>query len=246
MKLVVVNFLAPYFVLVGLIAGMGGSAPSLSRAFSPPRISGSSSRVAAAAISSMASNDGNDAASPITTPSNNISSSRSNISSRREALRQSLTKTLATIAVTSGSSTLVLPKPAHADVTNKIASSTALRALTRAQGQLSTKLLPEAQKNNFVGIKARLREPPFDTMRKTMLVLVRGGEDGPKATELQVAYKQLIASLETIDATASLGYQGRDIDPFRLGQEYEAIVKALDAFIQVGTEAAGIPLQYAP
>lgn len=76
-----------------------------------------------------------------------------------------------------------------------------------------------------------------------MLVLVRGGEDGPKAGELLAAYKQLIKSLEEVDATATLGMQGRNKDPFQLASEYDATEKALDLFIKVGAEAANIPLQ---
>ncbi|KAL7529544.1 hypothetical protein ACHAXR_004048 [Thalassiosira sp. AJA248-18] len=137
--------------------------------------------------------------------------------------------------------------PANADVTNKVASSTALRSLSRAQRQLPTKLLPPAQSNNYVGIKTALREPPFDTLRKDMLTLVRGGEDGQLADKLLVAYKQLIKSLEAIDATASQGMgRGRGpgkIDPFQLSSEYEDIEKAMDLFIVVASEAAGIPLQ---
>ena len=102
-----------------------------------------------------------------------------------------------------------------------------------------------AQSNNYVGIKQALREPPLDELRKNMLILVRGGEDGPKADELISAYKQLIKSLEDIDATSSLGMRGRKMpDTFQLTLEYEAIEKALDVFIKVAAEAADIPMQY--
>lgn len=77
-----------------------------------------------------------------------------------------------------------------------------------------------------------------------MLVLVRGGEDGPKAGELLLAYKQLISALETMDATATLGMQGRNKnDPFLLSLQYDDIEKALRLFIEVGSKAASIPLQ---
>lgn len=133
--------------------------------------------------------------------------------------------------------------PAHADVANKVASSTALRALTNIRSKLPTKLLPVTQSNNYVGVKTSLREPPLDGIRKNMLVVVRGGEDGPKAGELLLAYKQLIKSLEDIDATASLGMRGSKMDPFQLSIQYDAIEKAMDLFIKVGAEAANIPLQ---
>ena len=160
-------------------------------------------------------------------------------STRRDALQKTLTTAL---LVGAG----VPATAAHADVTNKVASTTALRSLTRAQEKLPERLLPEAKANNFEGVKLRLREPPFDTLRKNGQILVRGGEDGPKVGQLVKGYKELIAALEKIDGTASLGMRGRTIDPFQLTTEYEAIVKALDSFVKVGAEAAEIPLQEAP
>lgn len=79
-----------------------------------------------------------------------------------------------------------------------------------------------------------------------MLVLVRGGEDGPKAGELLLAYKQLILALENMDATATLGMQrNKKItdDPFLLSLKYDEVEKALALFIEVGAAAASIPLQ---
>ena len=80
-----------------------------------------------------------------------------------------------------------------------------------------------------------------------MLTLVRGGEDGPKADELLLAYKQLISALENLDATATLGMQSRSkkvtSDPFLLSLQYDEVEKALGVFIEVGAAAASIPLQ---
>jgi len=161
-------------------------------------------------------------------------------SSRREALRQAFATTT-TLAICASSLT---PIPAYADVTNKLASSSALKSLAGAQRQLPTKLYPPAQSNDYLGVKAALRDPSFNSLRKDMLILVRGGEDGPKAGELRIAYSQLIKSLEAIDATASLGIQGRtkNIDSLQLGVEYEEIAKAMELFMQVESDAAGIPL----
>jgi len=169
-----------------------------------------------------------------------------NGATRRDALR----RTLANLAGGAAASTAVMSAgwvgPASADVTNKIASSSALRALARAQTQLPAKLLPEVKANNYVGVKARLREPPFDNVRKNGQILVRGGEDGPRVKELVKTYKELITALEKIDATASLGMRGRSIDPFEMSREYEVVVGALDSFVRVGAEAAEIPLQAQP
>ena len=175
--------------------------------------------------------------------------------SRRDAVRRTLTTliggTFASTGLLSSSATVSttrfgLVESAHADVTNKLASSAALRAMTRAQTQLPTKLLPDVQANNFIGVKARLREPPFDLVRKNALVLVRGGEDGPRAKELVSSYKSLISTLEKIDGTASLGMRGRTIGDLEMTQEYEDIVAALDAFLKLGAEASEIPLQDQP
>lgn len=156
---------------------------------------------------------------------------------RREAL-QSLTTALTV------SWFPFIPTSAYADVTNKIASTTALKSLTRVQSQLPIKLLPLAQSNNYRGVRTALREPPFDTVRKDMLTLVRGGEDGPKAEILRLAYSHLIRSFEAIDTTSSLGMQGRTkgIDPFTLIIEYDDIVKSMELIIKVGGDAANIPL----
>ena len=136
---------------------------------------------------------------------------------------------------------------ALADVTNKLASTTALRSLERVKEQLPVKLKPVAQANDYIGIKQALRLPPFDQVRKDLLTVVRGGEDGPKAGELQLAYKRLIKSLEDFDATASIG-MGRSGKPkpdvFQLIIEYDEVEKALVAFLRIGTEAADIPVQY--
>lgn len=83
-------------------------------------------------------------------------------------------------------------------------------------------------------------------MRKNGLILVRGGEDGPKVKELVVAYKEFIAAVEKIDSTASLGMRGRKMDNFQMSQEYDVIAKALESFLKVGREAAEIPLQEQP
>lgn len=179
----------------------------------------------------------------------------SSTSTRRDAFFRTLNSLVGGVAVstallstspTTSSSRFGLVQAAHADVTNKIASSTALRALTRVQSQLPVKVLPAVQANDFVGVKARLREAPFDNVRKNGQTLVRGGEDGPRARELVKYYKELIAALEKIDSTASLGMRGRTIGPLEMTQEYDKIIVALETFLKVGAAAADIPLQAQP
>lgn len=169
-----------------------------------------------------------------------LDNSSSSSSSRRRAIA-AITSTIIT-----ASASMSAPQSACADVTNKVASNTALRALTNIQTQLPLRLKPVAQSNNYVGIKQCLREPPIDGIRKNMLVLVRGGEDGPKAGELLQAYKQLILALENMDASATLGMQGNKKlkdDPFLLSLQYDEVEKALGLFIEIGSAAASIPLQ---
>jgi hypothetical protein len=139
---------------------------------------------------------------------------------------------------------MVLASPANADVTSKLASASAIKNVKRSQKQLES-LLPVAQANDFLGVKSFLRTPPLDEVRKPTFLLVRGGEDGPKADELQAAYKAFIASIEKIDGTASLGARGRKIDPFQMSEECQVVESTMKDFLKVAEEAAGIPIQYA-
>ena len=138
---------------------------------------------------------------------------------------------------------VVLPEAANADITNKVASSTALRNLKRAQKQLE-KLNPIVENNDFAGVKEFLRTPPFADVRKNCYVLLRGAEDGPKVDELDKVYKAFIASIEKIDSTASLGFRGRKIPQLQMVDEYLVIKSALVDFLKVAEEAAEIPVQY--
>lgn len=203
-----------------------------------------------------------DNASPVREMTSTNSNRNSNIATtRRDAVQRTLATLIGGTAVSTAflSSSATIPSSlsstptrfgfvgsAHADVTNKVASSAALRSLKRAQDKLPTQLLPDIQANDFYGVKARIREPPFDSMRKNGQVLVRGGEDGPKAKQLVRGYKELIGALEKIDSTSSLGMRGRSIGPLELSAQYEVLVAALDSFLKLGSEAADIPLQEQP
>jgi hypothetical protein len=135
----------------------------------------------------------------------------------------------------------VLPGVAKADITNKLASTAALRKLKRAQNQLP-KLEPIAEANDFAGVKEFLRTPPFGDSRKDCFVLVKGAEDGPKVEELDVVYKAFIASIENIDNTAGLGYRGRKIPQLQLSEQYLVVESTLVDFLKVAEEAALIPV----
>ena len=160
--------------------------------------------------------------------------------SRATFLQRSI---LGTAATSFAGTISFLPDVAHADVTNKVASSTALKSLKRAQRQLTT-LLPYVESNDFVQVKESFRTSPFSDVRKNCFILIRGGEDGPKVVELQRTYKNFIANLEKMDSTASLGMRGRSIPEGQLYEEYKAVETTLQEFLVVAVEAAEIPLQY--
>ena len=138
---------------------------------------------------------------------------------------------------------LAVPTLALADVTNKVASSTALSNLKRANRQLSN-LQKAVQDNDFLQVKETLRTPPFVDVRKNCVILIRGGEDGPKADELVSTYKKFIASVEKLDSTASLAMRGRKIPPEDMYQDYLAVESTFQDFLRVAEESATIPVQY--
>jgi hypothetical protein len=136
----------------------------------------------------------------------------------------------------------LLPKPAFADVTNRVASPAALRSVKRAQKQLQN-LLPPAQANDYMQIKTFLRKAPFADVRQKSFVLLRGGEDGPNAQTLESTYKAFIASVEQIDNTAGLGMRGRKIPELRLTEEFYVVESTMEAFLKVAIEDNEIPVQ---
>ena len=138
--------------------------------------------------------------------------------------------------------TVLSPSVALADVTNKVASPAALRSVKRAQRQLDD-LKPLAQTGDFVQVKAFLRTPPFSDVRKNCFVIVRGEDEGPKAEELQSAYKAFIASIEKIDSTASLAIRGRKIPSMQLSEEYLLVESTMRDFVKVAEDTVLIPGQ---
>jgi len=140
-------------------------------------------------------------------------------------------------------STLVLPTVANADITNKLASSTALRSVKLSQKKLAS-MEDFILTDDYVPLKEALRVQPFSEIRKSCTTLIRGGEDGPDADELQKRYKAFISSLERLDSTASLGMRGRKIADGEFLSAYKQTVDALSDFVKVAEEASAIPVQY--
>ena len=130
--------------------------------------------------------------------------------------------------------------PAHADVTNKVASTAALRAVKKGIKDLEKAEFP-AVNNEYADVKAALRTPALNEVRKNCLILIRGGEDGPEAENLQTSYSAFIKSIEALDTQASLGMRGRK--DIALASYYDAVVETLKIFLDVGERSATIPLQ---
>lgn len=132
---------------------------------------------------------------------------------------------------------------AKADITNKVASSAALRNVKRSQKQLASLEL-YATTEDYQGLKEAIRQPPLSEMRKNCFILVRGGEDVPDARNLQAKYQRFIQALESMDSTASLAMRGRKISEETFYDSYKGTMAALADFLSVAEEAASIPVQY--
>mmetsp|Transcript_15230 Transcript_15230/g.23699 ORF Transcript_15230/g.23699 Transcript_15230/m.23699 type:complete len:200 (-) Transcript_15230:41-640(-) len=137
----------------------------------------------------------------------------------------------------------VAPMVANADVTNKIASSSALRNVKRSVKQLDSLELYVAN-NEYLELKQAIRVAPIAEIRKNCKTLVKGGEDGPDADKLEQEYSVFIKALESLDGTASLGSRGRTIPEGQFTQQYKATVTALAEFIKVAEDSVTIPVQY--
>lgn len=155
---------------------------------------------------------------------------------RRGLLGKVASASVLTAGVASG-----LPSPAFADVTNKVASTAAIRAVKRAVKDIEKAEFP-CVNNDFTDVKAALRTPGLNEVRKNCLILIKGGEDGPEAENLKTAYAKFVKDIEALDSQASLGMRGRKQD-IQLAGYYDAALASLKAFLEVGERSALIPLQ---
>ena len=135
------------------------------------------------------------------------------------------------------------PLVANADITNKVASSAALRNVKRSQKQLDTLELYVVN-DDYLELMQAIRNPPLADLRKACTTLVHGGEDGPDADKLVHSYQSLIASLEKMYTTAGLGIKGRKLKEGELLAYYMDTVSALGNFVVVAEESVNIPVQY--
>jgi hypothetical protein len=134
------------------------------------------------------------------------------------------------------------PQAASADITNKVASSSALRNVKTSQKRLKG-MAAFAQEDEYMKVKEALREAPLADIRKSCMILVNGGEDGPDAEKLQSKYKTFIGSLEKMDSTGSVAVRGRKLAKGEFNKLYEDVLTNLAAFLVVAEEAASIPIQ---
>lgn len=166
---------------------------------------------------------------------NNRASSSSNkrVLSRRDWIVNSLV----------AGAVVLTPLAASADVTNKVASSSALRNVKRSQKKLDSLEL-YVTNGSYQSLMAALREAPLADVRKNMSILVRGGEDGPDAALLQLKYQKFIQGLEAMDSIAGQALRGRKVPEDVFYDKYRVTVAALDDFLKVAEDSAGIPVQY--
>lgn len=129
---------------------------------------------------------------------------------------------------------------AYADVTNKVASTAAIRAVKRAVKDLEKAEFP-CVNNEYADAKGALRTPGLNEVRKNCLILIRGGEDGPDAEDLKTSYDSFVKAIEALDTQASLGMRGRK--NIELASYYDSSVKTLKDFLNVGERSATIPMK---
>jgi len=108
--------------------------------------------------------------------------------------------------------------------------------------QLNEMEFAAVSSNDYTSVKEAIRKPPLTEVRRNCMILVKGGEDGPDADNLQSKYATFIKELEGLDSQASLGMRGRK--NIEMADNYDGTVKALKDFLDVAEKAAELPVQY--
>ena len=133
------------------------------------------------------------------------------------------------------------PIAANADVTSKVASKAALRTVKRALRELEDMELL-AVENDYKGMQAAIRVPPFTEIRRNCSILVKGSEDNEADYEaLQAAYKSFITQIEALDSAAGLGSRGRK--GIELSDSYKNSVATLNKFYALAEQTSATPMQ---
>eukprot|EP00977_Amphora_coffeiformis_P009958 scaffold2327_cov149-Amphora_coffeaeformis.AAC.2 len=148
------------------------------------------------------------------------------------------------VSLSMGAVLAAAPLAAHADVTNKVASSAALRTVKLSQKKFLG-LETVVQANDYAELKEALRVTPFSDIRKAMSTLIRGSEDRPEGEILQTKYKTFIARLEKMDGTAGQALRGKKLKEGELLAQYQETTEALADFLETAQAAVEIPYQSA-
>jgi hypothetical protein len=161
---------------------------------------------------------------------------------RKSFLQSGLTAGASTVLAVNSPPTV---RPAQADITSKLASTQALRNVKLAQKKLSSLAVVEfVSTADYANLKSVLRAAPLSDLRKACTVLIKAGEDGPEANNLQTTYQNLIAKLEKIDSVASVALRGRTVSEMVFLSSYEGAVTALGDFVAVAERSMDTPVQY--
>jgi hypothetical protein len=158
--------------------------------------------------------------------------------------RKAFFQDLAVMGVTAATTASILaagPQVASADITSKVASSSALRNVKTSEKRLKA-MNEAAAGDEYMKVKDALREAPLADIRKSCMTLVNGGEDGPDAEKLQSTYKTFIGALEKMDSTGSVAVRGRKLAKGEFEKLYQDTLTSLAAFLVVAEEAASIPI----
>lgn len=138
--------------------------------------------------------------------------------------------------------TLAVPGAARADVTSKVASSSALRTVKSSQKRMEG-LAEAVELNDYAAVMATFREAPFSDIRKSCTTLIKGGEDGPDAEKLADQYKSFVTAIEKLDSTASVAVRGKKLREGEFSKVYSESVAALGVFVTTAQESVTIPIQ---
>jgi hypothetical protein len=98
--------------------------------------------------------------------------------------------------------------------------------------------------DEYMEVKNALREAPVSEIRKACTTLVKGGEDGPDAAQLETKYKAFIGSLESMDSKGSLALRGRKLNQGDFEKSYRETLDNLADFLVLAEEAASITDPY--
>merc|ERR1712113_1026584 len=94
-----------------------------------------------------------------------------------------------------------------------------------------------ATNNDYEGIRAGIRTPALDTLRKYSFVLINNVEGTDKDT-LEASYKKFIAVFEKLDSQCGLGVRGRkNIEVYDL---YASSSQELKAFVDVAEKVSNL------